>query len=126
MRYCEYCGTQLSPTDKFCPNCGAKAPTFMEDSSISNDLKQAVNTNVENASDRSRLVVLLLWFFVGGLGIHHFYAGNSGRGALILIMTLLCWLVIPLFIVDVLLIIDLVQICTGDFLDGEGRKIVKW
>lgn len=28
MKYCQYCGTQLEDSAKFCPNCGAEQPEF--------------------------------------------------------------------------------------------------
>lgn len=43
-------------------------------------------------ANRSRVAAILLALFLGGLGIHQFYLGNSGRGILYL---LFCWTFIP-------------------------------
>ncbi|WP_353892560.1 TM2 domain-containing protein [Proteinivorax hydrogeniformans] len=65
-------------------------------------------------SERDFLVTLLLAIFVGGLGIHRFYAGKIGTGFLMLITAGGCgiwWL------------IDIILIATGGFTDNIGRPI---
>lgn len=44
---------------------------------------------------KSKSTTVLLAFFLGGLGIHRFYLGQSGKGILYLIF---CWTFIPAFI----------------------------
>jgi TM2 domain-containing membrane protein YozV len=41
---------------------------------------------------KSKIVAALLAFFLGGLGIHKFYLGQSGAG---IIYLLFCWTLIP-------------------------------
>jgi TM2 domain-containing membrane protein YozV len=41
---------------------------------------------------RSKYIAAILAFFLGGLGIHHFYLGNTGLG---IIYLLFCWTLIP-------------------------------
>ena len=41
---------------------------------------------------KSRIVAALLAFFLGGLGIHKFYLGQTGWGVVYL---LFCWTLIP-------------------------------
>ena len=50
------------------------------------------------ANKKSTLVAYLLWFFLGGLGIHRFYLGHTGTGLAILLISLLSW---PLMIVGI-------------------------
>tara|TARA_R110001592_G_scaffold155357_1_gene385189 strand:+ start:1303 stop:1764 length:462 start_codon:yes stop_codon:yes gene_type:complete len=67
---------------------------------------------------KSRLVYILLALFVGGLfGVHNFYAGRSGAGAIQLLITVFTfWLLVPLFIVSLWVIIE---VCTVTK-DGAG------
>ena len=68
-------------------------------------------------SDSSRLVALLLCWFLGYFGAHRFYVGKMGTG-LLMIVTLggfgLWWL------------FDLVMIVIGQFTDVEGKLVFKW
>lgn len=51
---------------------------------------------------KNKTTTILLTFFLGGFGIHHFYLGNSGRGILYL---LFCWTFIP----GIIALIELIQ-----------------
>lgn len=57
-------------------------------------------------SSCSRTTYILLGLFFGGFGVHNFYAGYSGRGAIQLIFTLciIGWFFVPLW--------ALIEICT--------------
>ena len=44
---------------------------------------------------KSRGVAILLALLLGGIGAHHFYLGNMGRGILFL---LFCWTFVPLIL----------------------------
>ena len=102
MKYCAQCGAQLVDEAVVCPHCGcAVAP---------------VKTVDPNASPKSRLITLLLCIFVGGAGIHRFYAGKIGTGILYLFTG-------GLFGIGWL--IDLVKIATGKFTDKNGNVVQK-
>lgn len=61
---------------------------------------------------KSRVTYVLLGLFLGGLGIHNFYAGYSGKGiAQLLLNIFLFWTIIVPFAVMVWVIIE---ICTVD------------
>jgi TM2 domain-containing membrane protein YozV len=70
--------------------------------------------NLQNKSEKSWIATLLLCFFLGGLGVHRFYAGKIGTGVLQL---LTCggfgiWV-----------FIDFIMIIVGSFTDSEGKPI---
>lgn len=44
---------------------------------------------------KSKQMAGILALFLGGLGVHHFYLGNSAKGMLYL---LFCWTAIPMFL----------------------------
>lgn len=87
-------------------------------------------TTVPTVSPKSRLVTVLLCFFLGGLGIHRFYAGKVGSGILMLLLwavgAVTTWLMIgfiPLAIVYIWALIDFLVILFGGFKDGMGLPI---
>lgn len=44
--------------------------------------QQSQSQPVQQYSSREKLVALILAFFIGNLGAHHFYVGNIGKGIL--------------------------------------------
>ncbi len=70
---------------------------------------------MENKSEKDWLVTLLLCIFVGGIGIHRFYAGKIGTGILQLLTAGGC---------GIWTLVDLIMIITGKFTDSEGKVIV--
>ncbi len=67
------------------------------------------------AAPKSRLVYILLSLFVGGLGIHNFYAGYKGKGIAQLLITLLSFGLLGIFV----FIWVIIEICTVTQ-DAEG------
>lgn len=65
-------------------------------------------------SDKSFVTVLLLCFFLGGLGVHRFYVGKTGTGILMLL---------TLGGLGIWSLIDFVMIAIGSFKDANGLPI---
>lgn len=71
-------------------------------------------------SSKSRVAYILLGLFLGGLGIHNFYAGYTGKGVAQLILTLtLFWTIIVPIAVTIWIIIE---VCTVDR-DAFGHRL---
>ena len=69
------------------------------------------------SSDKKRLVVFLLCFFLGVLGIHRFYVGKTGTG----IAQLLTFGGLGIWS-----LIDCIIILCGSFTDSDGNVISEW
>lgn len=78
-------------------------------------------TGATEASDRSRSVYVLLAVFLGGLGVHNFYAGHTGRAFAQLALTVgVSWLFFPvLFAVLLWALIE----AFIELKDGQGRPL---
>jgi TM2 domain-containing membrane protein YozV len=70
-----------------------------------------------NISPKSRLVTLLLCFFLGGFGAHRFYVGKMGTGVLMLL---------TLGGFGIWYLVDLIMIIVGSFRDQQGRVVYRW
>lgn len=74
-------------------------------------------------SKKSRTVALLLCGFLGTIGAHYFYVGRTGRGILMLILTIT---IIGLIVTSILSFIDFIYIIVGKFQDDKERLVEKW
>lgn len=125
---CLSCGATLRQNDRFCPYCGTEAAMpapKAETPVIHVHLEQpAVQARTERVyiertvqprkSELSRLVMLLLFLFLGALGVHRFYQGRFGMGVLYLLTGGLC---------GVGLIVDFFIILVGNPKDKYGLPI---
>jgi TM2 domain-containing membrane protein YozV len=68
-------------------------------------------------SPRSRLVALLFCVLLGWIGVHRFYVGKIGTGAL---------MVLTIGGLGIWTLIDLILIAVGSFRDKEGRRVFRW
>ena len=68
-------------------------------------------------SSKSRTAALLLCLFLGGLGIHRFYAGKVGTG-IVWLLTAGCF--------GIGALVDFIMIICGAFTDKDGNKITNW
>ena len=84
--FCKFCGAEIDDDCVVCPACGKQvAPLKTENENL---FGKTIN-------GRNRLIAALLALFLGGIGIHHFYLGNTTYG---IISIIFCWSGIPYII----------------------------
>lgn len=78
MKFCSNCGSQIDEKAEICPKCGVR------------------QFNVNSSSEKNVWVAVLLSLLIVGLG--HFYLGLPKKGAMLLILTVISWILIAVFI----------------------------
>lgn len=102
--FCPNCGSNMPGVAYYCTYCGTPLPRVY--------IVQ---------SGKSRVAYVLLGVFLGGLGVHNFYAGYVGRAVSQLLITLLLgWLVVPAIGVFIWVIIE---VCTISH-DSQGVPFI--
>ncbi|MEI0700836.1 TM2 domain-containing protein [Brachyspira intermedia] len=124
--YCHSCGKPIKKEAEICPFCGVKQREKKVDEIYCRSCGKIIKKEAEictfcgvrqkynNYSDRSWLTLLLLFLFLGGLGVHRFYAGKVISGILF---------VLTLYGLGIWAIIDFIYILTKNFKDANGRYI---
>ena len=103
MSFCPKCGAPVEDSATFCPKCGTSLqaqPASPLDSKV--------------PSDGRWLIALLLCFFLGCLGIHHFYVGKTGSGIAMLLTCGGC---------GIWALVDFIMILVNSFTDKDGRPL---
>jgi TM2 domain-containing membrane protein YozV len=110
----------ISCCSGFIPEVGMEVSVYTDGSKTiitkaSSFTSSIVNISADNQKKHkvSKVIYVLLAFFLGGFGIHKFYAGHIFLGILYLIF---CWTGIPAFVALIEFIIGLCKEA-----DSEGR-----
>lgn len=115
--FCSQCGAAMTGEQRFCSTCGwdAEHPETPPPGRPAGAAKSP--RDLGPLSPYNRLTVLLLTIVLGWLGVHRFYVGRPLSG--------IAWLLTIGFL-GVGVIYDLILIATGEFRDGEQRRIWHW
>lgn len=77
---CVKCGVPAGKGTSHCPNCGAEVyPDAVMCVACSTDLTEVKVDAEPEVGEKSKIVAGLLGIFLGGLGIHNFYLGYTGK-----------------------------------------------
>ena len=77
----------------------------------------------QRGSSRKILPAFLLAWFVGLLGVHRFYAGRTGSGVAMLLISLT---LVGVLVTGIWALVDLIVLATGNFRDGDGELMKEW
>lgn len=83
--------------------------------------QQLMQPGMMASPPKTRVAYILLGLFLGGLGIHNFYAGYTSKGVTQLLLTLFLWwtIIVPIGVG----IWTIVEVCTVDR-DAQGNPLV--
>lgn len=99
-KMCKNCGTVVDDTMNNCPNCGAVVEVVAQQPMGQQPMGGQPQMGYQQpqmgyqqpqmaaAGQKSKMVAGLLGLFLGAWGIHNFYLGNTGRGVLQIILTI--------------------------------------
>ena len=73
---CLQCGVATGQGNRFCYNCGAETNP---NAAICTSCGVAIKPAINESEQKSKIVAGLLGLFLGGLGIHNFYLGYTGK-----------------------------------------------
>ena len=107
--FCRQCGKPIDDGQELCEDCKNVANVNSSantntNANMNNGTNPTVNVNVNtgytnpnpNASQKSKIAGGLLGIFLGGLGVHNFYLGFTGKAVAQLLITVLsCGILSP-------------------------------
>lgn len=100
-KFCQNCGSAIeqnsSPNSKFCSNCGSEIDYKAEICPKCGVRQVSVSSQ---SSEKNVWVAVLLSLLIVGLG--QFYLGLPKKGALLLILTIISWILIA-FVIGIIL-----------------------
>lgn len=82
---CVRCGVAAGEGSHYCPNCGAETPP---EAAVCVKCGVALSKPVPEGEQKSKLTAGLLGIFLGGLGIHNFYLGYTGKAIAQIVLSL--------------------------------------
>lgn len=98
--YCKNCGEQMNDNQAICIKCGVKTgdgKRFCANCGAGMDENAAIcmacGVAVKKAGDyagHDKIVIALICFFLGGLGIHNFMMGETKKGIVKIVTSLIC------------------------------------
>lgn len=120
--YCKNCGEQMNDNQAICVKCGVKAG---EGNVYCANCGKNIDPNADvciscgvavkkpraegDLAGHDKIVILLICFFFGGIGIHNFMMGETKKGVFKIVMTLCCG------IGGILALIDFIKVCMNKY-----------
>ncbi len=105
-KFCSNCGSEVNPGAIICTKCGAAT--------------KATISNV-TGEQKSKLIAVLLAFFLGSIGIHDFYLGYNKYGVIKIVLTVCTGIGGAIWA-----LVDFIRLLTGSLnADANGVELKK-
>lgn len=115
---CVGCGYAVGTGSNFCHNCGQPVAPG---AAVCTSCGVALTAPVAAGEQKSKLVAVLLAFFLGGIGIHDFYLGYTKYGIIKIILSLCTGVGGGIWA-----LIDFIRLLTGSLhTDANGVELKK-
>ncbi len=112
---CLKCGVKTGDGNAFCSNCGnAVDPKADVCLSCGVAIKKA-GANGEYLNGKDKIMIALVCFFLGGLGIHNFMLGETKKGVMKIVLSF-CF-----YIGSILALIDFIKILTDKYVVDPNK-----
>lgn len=102
--FCANCGKPVEPNADVCLNCGVA-------------IKDEKSNGKYDVNGKDKVMMALLCFFLGGIGIHNFVLGENKKGIFRIIMSFVCG------IGGIIALIDFVKILMGKY-EVDPTKLI--
>ena len=114
---CVHCGVAAGTGNRFCGNCGAPSNPG---ATICTQCGVAFPVPVPAGMQKSKIAAGILGILLGGLGIHNFYLGYTGKAVAQLLISILS-IVFLSFVSAIWGLVEGIMILTGSIaVDGKG------
>jgi len=92
-KFCHHCGNSIAKAAEICPKCGVRQASTAK-------------------NDGRKLTAALLAFFLGIIGAHWFYLGNTSKGMIYLSCSIFGapFFLIPTLVISILSVVDCIRI----------------
>lgn len=109
---CIKCGVEVGKGDSFCANCGKPVGA---NAAVCLNCGVAIKNNNSSSNGKydvngkDKVMMALLCFFLGGLGIHCFLLGENKKGIFRIVTSILCG------VGGIIALIDFIKILMGKY-----------
>lgn len=111
---CVKCGVKTGDGNKFCANCGKEIDPAAV---VCMNCGVAIKNTSGDLAGQDKIVMILICFFLGGIGIHNFMMGETKKGVFKIIMSFCCG------IGGILALIDLIKIAMGKYVVDPTKLV---
>jgi hypothetical protein len=111
---CLKCGVKTGEGSAFCANCGKELAAGAE---VCLNCGVAVKAATKGYGNYDKIVIALVCFFLGGIGIHNFMLGETKKGVIKIVLSFLCG------IGSILALIDFIKILMDKYVVDPNKAI---